>query len=194
MFAKIPANVLLLSAFLLHGQPLVAVSIFQWVDANGVTHFSDEEPVDGVRVKELSSYELEENFPAARDPQGDHYSISNQWKRANEEREASMKLKLEQQKLDASRASQQAPVLVYDSEPEPRYYPVYSPAYGYYPGANRLRNPAHTRYHTRFPQHFGSQRPGPSMPEPRASVTPGFVGNVGGSAAGTGSMGGAHGE
>ena len=89
-----------------------AVSVYRWVDAEGVTHFSDETPAATKPFKQFSQYDIEENFPESRDPDEDYFSIVNQWKRTSEEREASLKQKREAKRERRSARQQQAQVVV----------------------------------------------------------------------------------
>lgn len=98
-----------------------SASVYQWVDSEGVTHFSDQTPVKGKAVNQLSHFEIEENFPRARDPEEDYFSIVNQWKRTNEEREASLKLKQEKARNRKRSPQRQASSARFE-EQAPRYY------------------------------------------------------------------------
>ncbi len=70
----------LLLGFALAAGPAAATEIFQWVDENGVTHFSDTPPGDS---REARSLHLNASTPADYDPATDPYSIANQAKRMN---------------------------------------------------------------------------------------------------------------
>lgn len=78
--SQLVALALVLSGFVASIQAAV---VHKWVDANGVTHYSDEPPpgnVTGIEQIEL---------PPAHDPQKTeeaYYSIANQWRRMYRER------------------------------------------------------------------------------------------------------------
>jgi len=57
-----------------------ATEIFQWIDDEGVVHFSDTRPESDVAVKALH---VNKSTPADYDPQDDPYSILNQAARMN---------------------------------------------------------------------------------------------------------------
>jgi hypothetical protein len=122
--------------------PAAATAVHSWVDADGVTHFSDAPPAGG--AVEVTTVELAEDFGPATDPAADYYSIANQWKRMRDEREAKTKLSLEKARVRASEST--APAYI-ESAPEyatypgypvyTRAYPLYSPRYGYRHGYGR---------------------------------------------------------
>lgn len=157
--------------------PLSAVSVYQWTDEQGVTHFSDEAPVNDNAGKPVSSFEVEEAYPQTRDPEEDYYSISNQWQRANDDRMAREKLKLERDKIRASRSNQAPVIHVASEEPQRRYYPVFSPAYNRFLPGRILNNPGHPFSAQRFPHHNNTNK----MDSTPAPVSRGYVGNVAGS-------------
>ena len=139
-----------------------AVSVFQWVDAEGVTHFSEETPSNNLPTKQLSHYELAENYPQGRAPEDDYYSIVNQWKRANEERESRLKLK---------QSNKQAPRFV---PPQVQSPATYQPQQRYYTGllpSPYLYNRGRAHHRGRFVHQAKTME---SVP----AVTPGYAGNV----------------
>jgi len=107
---------------------LPAATIHSWVDAEGITHFSDTPPQAG--TANATTIELAENFPPVVDAEADYYSIANQWSRMRAEREAAARLSLEKAKLRAVSAEPSAPP---EYEESPRYYPVYYGPNAYYP-------------------------------------------------------------
>ena len=58
-----------------------AAEIYQWVDEEGVTHFSDTPPDNGTAAESLH---VNSTNPPGYDPETDPYSIANQAKRMNE--------------------------------------------------------------------------------------------------------------
>ncbi len=101
--------------------PSSATVVHKWVDADGVTHFSDEPPT-GIAL-EVDTVEFNGNLPPPVDTRDDYYSIANQWKRMREEREAKTRLRLEWARIRADASPE-----VLRAEPPPAhaatYYPV----------------------------------------------------------------------
>ena len=154
----------LMTVMLLFSQSysVFAISIFQWVDSDGVTHFSEDTPTDGLAVKQLSNYELDENYPQGREPEKDYFSIVNQWKRANDERESRIKLK---------QANRRATHFV-PQQAQPRS--TYQAPQRYYSGL--LPSPyLHNRVQAHHRDHFVNQ---PQTMEQAPTVIPGYAGNV----------------
>jgi hypothetical protein len=118
-----------------------AGTIHKWVDADGVTHFSDSPPENGTESAEIIV--LPDGFPDPVDGQSDYYSIANQWRRLREERTEEEKLRLERAKVAAlARAQEPAPVIYAD---EPRYY-GYPGGVPYYGGRRGNRGHRHPKY------------------------------------------------
>ena len=83
--------------------------MYTWVDSQGVTHFSDLQPPEDVTVPAgITQMDLPQTFTEA-DPGEEYYSITNQWKRAQQERAEKDKLALQrgQLRLEWYRARQQ---------------------------------------------------------------------------------------
>lgn len=91
--------------------PVYAQGIaYTWVDGEGVTHFSDSRPAgNGTTMPAVVQMNIPQNFTEA-DPTAEYYSITNQWKRVQQERseKAELALKREQLRLDWYRARQEA--------------------------------------------------------------------------------------
>ena len=125
--------------------PAQATVIHKWVDADGVTHYSDEAPATTETPVTLI------DVPAnGADPEAvadDYYSITNQWERMNRERIEREKLNLEKARLEAARQSS-APQVVYVNEPAETRYVIAYP---------RLLHRKHGwhRLHRKFGQHHG---------------------------------------
>lgn len=101
-----------------------AAGVHKWVDAQGLTHYSDEPP----GAVETTLIELPQPTVAKGDddekPAGDYYSISNQWQRMNQERLERERLDLERAKIRAARQTPAADTADRD-EDEVRYVTVY---------------------------------------------------------------------
>ena len=155
----------LVSIVLLFSQSfsVFAISVFQWVDSEGITHFSDKTPAEGKVVKQLNHYEIDGNYPQGRNPEEDYFSIINQWKRTNDEREARLKLIQENKQ-----ASQFVP-----PQPQPRF--TFQPSQRYYTG---LFPPLylHNRGRGHHRGHFLHQPVKQPMIQPQPAR--GYVGNV----------------
>ncbi len=133
-----------------------AAPMFNWVDAQGVTYFSDTPPVD-----ESISVRLVEVLPpppAGMPVDGDFYSVINQAQRMETRRLLNEKLIAErlQAEAEADRARAEAlateqPVILYDNEPDGYIFP-------YYP-----------RYHRHPPKGHKPGRPG--KPEQYSGIT-----------------------
>ena len=102
--------------------PAYAGVVHKWVDEQGVTHYSDEAPVDN--TSEMTQIELPGNTQATAGVQGDYYSIARQWERMHRERLERKKLKLEQDRLKAAKRKDK-PDRVYVREDDTRYVTFY---------------------------------------------------------------------
>jgi hypothetical protein len=163
------AGIFVLSQLLL---PAAADGVaYRWVDADGVTHFSDTPPAaDNAVSGSVESLNLVQDHSAPVDPATDYYSIINQWKRMRAERIESEKLALQQEKLRLQRSREERieketaatqyssgdePVVVfgvarpfiYGRRPFPAGYPAFYPGF-----------PRHNLYH----QRHGARRTAPS--------------------------------
>lgn len=117
--------------------PAAATLVHRWVDADGVTHFSDALPDDA--AVDVSTVELDD-FPPLAAAEANYYSIANQWKRMREERQAKTKFYLEKARI---RARESATAI--DAEP------LEHSSYGGYP----VYTLAHGRHHARASHHHG---------------------------------------
>ena len=101
-----------------------AATIHRWIDADGLTHFSDAPP--SAAVDGATTIEIDDTYPLLPDTKADYYSIANQWNRMREERDAKNKLTLEEARI----RTEQSAALAY-SQPmseQPSYrggYPIY---------------------------------------------------------------------
>lgn len=171
--------------------------VYRWVDEDGITHFSDSPPAaQNMPRGGVKSLSLPDNFPEAINPNGDYYSIINQWKRMREERNEKEKLALEEERLRleqsrtelAAREAASASTASVDTTPLVVYggYPRYGPSpfirkqrifHGMQP--NFLRGPSRHDFTPRSqvqrryaPVHFRMGNSGTDqVPSPAARVT-----------------------
>ncbi len=102
-----------------------AATIHSWIDADGITHFSDIPPATD--VTDATIIELSDKYPPLPDPEADYYSIANQWNRMREERDAKNKLSLERARI---RAEESTALVSLDATSGQRNYGGYYPIYG----------------------------------------------------------------
>jgi len=163
---------LVLLSGLLGGTVLAADQVYRWLDADGVTHFSQRPPppgAAGVSVQQAPTY------AAPPDPTADYWSVTNQAQRMEASRLAQEKLRLEQQRLrqeleEAERRRIEAEQAATEPEP-PRqiiYYPAVRPPFTAYPYA-------YPRYGPAWPPHPGFE---PRHDRPDETATPTVHGRV----------------
>jgi hypothetical protein len=120
--------------------------VHKWVDAEGVTHYSDqlpeEEATKTTRQIIVSNVYSNSGGAAYRE---NYYSISNQWARMREERIERKQMQLDKRKQKASQHP--PPQIVYLNQAQEPPKSVYYPAYpvhpvhlGRYGFRHRLRN------------------------------------------------------
>ncbi len=138
--------VLLLTGCLL--LPAHAAVVHKWIDANGLTHYSDTAP--GSSATQVSMIDIPERNLVKTDVDSDYYSIKNQWQRLYKER-------LEKQKLELEKARQKAelevstPQVVYINESHEKRY-----AFGYLGSLHRRHGI--NRWHKRYKHRPGYSR------------------------------------
>lgn len=137
--------------------------VFTWVDADGVTHFSETPPQDTA----IETYQIKLEPPPAAGPvqNADHYSVINQVQRMQQSRLESEKVKTErlQAEAEAKRAAAASqPYVSSGDDDSDRYYPVY-PAYPYYYGYRPGYRPGYKPGH----------RPGRPVQRPEPGRGPG---------------------
>lgn len=122
-----------------------AAVVHKWIDADGVTHYSDEAP--GPAVTDVSMIDVPAGNSDKTDAKNDYYSIKNQWQRVYKERLERQKLELER---DRQKAALQAttPQVVYIKESSDKSYAAA------YPGRFHHRY-RHGRLHKRHKHHRG---------------------------------------
>ena len=121
-----------------------AASVYKWVDANGVTHYSDEAPASS--TTRVTLIDVPTTQSVAANVESDYYSIANQWARLHEELIKREKLKLEKARQKAA----QSPQIVYINESNASRYVVAYPGFFH-------RRPGHGRYHKK-PEHYPGRR------------------------------------
>lgn len=136
-------KILFAAALCVASASVLAATVHSWVDAEGVTHFSDAAPA-GAAVNS-QTLEINDEFPAPANAESDYYSIANQWSRLRAERDAKTKLALEKSRLRAERKAAQAAATAaqqsYENEPNNRnYYPTFGYNNGFRPHARRGQN------------------------------------------------------
>jgi len=102
---------MLILGLLISGQPAFrAIAdgvVYTWVDEQGVTHFSDAPPAwakgNDSDTTEVDTIAMPQGFPAAVDPEEDYFSITNQWKRMQEELLERERLALQREQLEIER-------------------------------------------------------------------------------------------
>ncbi len=147
--------IVLATALIIHSYAWGA-SVHTWVDAHGVTHFSDTPPTDESQVEVIHM----QDFDAASASGNDYYSISNQWQRLREERLSLERLHLEKKKARAT--TQPEVVYVDDTATAPGrriFYPTVT-TYGGSLGFDSRLYPHHPAYH-RHRHHPIDGRAGP---------------------------------
>lgn len=125
--------------------PAHATVVHKWIDADGVTHYSDEAP--GPAVTDVSMINVPVGNSDKTDAKNDYYSIKNQWQRVYKERLERQKLELERKRQKAALQST-TPQVVYINESSDKRYAVV------YPGRFHHRY-RHGRLHKRHKRHRG---------------------------------------
>ncbi len=111
MIMRLPISSVFITVFVLLSASLAnADAVHKWVDENGVTHYSDEMPLDV--VEEVEQITIPVSYASKIDAQNDYYSIANQWMRVHEQRIALEKIKLEKAKQKAESRAQESPFIV----------------------------------------------------------------------------------
>jgi hypothetical protein len=159
-----------------------AGAIYTWVDAGGVTHFSESPPPDP--VTQPAMIELMPPPPPA--DTDDYYSIIRQAERMERRRLENEKLAAERLQAEAearrarieAEAAMQAPASYADDGsvylPAYPYYPGHGPGYGDKPWRPGNRPPGHPGHWPEQPGYWpgqpGSPQPGPGFRPPARRV------------------------
>ena len=130
--------------------PAQAAVVHKWIDADGVTHYSDKAP--GSSAAQVSVIDIPEPNLVRTDVDTNYYSIRNQWRRLYQERLDKQKLELEKARHKA--ASEAAtPQVVYINESHEKQYAIgYLGSFHRRYGRNRL--------HKKHKYHHGYSRSG----------------------------------
>jgi hypothetical protein len=97
--------------------PAWAYEVYHWIDENGVAHYSQDQPPDG--IPGVTRLQLEDTTPAGYDPAEDRYGVEQQARRMAELRES-----MDERREEARQRRQSAPpppVVIYQDP-----YPYYS--------------------------------------------------------------------
>lgn len=133
------ATLLTLAMILLATQGVMAATVYQWTDEEGVVHFSDIAPNDDttVKVDKIQFVDFTEN-----NAETDKFSIINQLdrmterrKQVTEERMSKKRLQLEAERLAKENDAYES----YDKSGDQEYHPeiYYYPSPGYFTGYGR---------------------------------------------------------
>ena len=119
-----------------------AAEVHKWLDASGITHYSDVPPT--AAASPVTRIEIDTRGSVTGD--SDYYSIANQWARMHRERIERERIKLERDRLKAASRPPQTEV-VYREQPAAvtRYLSVYP--------VPRYRAPGHHRGRHKFRRH-----------------------------------------
>jgi hypothetical protein len=180
-------RLLFITCCCLAGMPQIqadAGAIYTWVDAHGVTHFSETPPPDP--AVQPAMIDLRPLSPPPPSDYDDYYSVIRQAERMERRR-------LENEKLEAERLQAEAETMRARREAEAAMQPppdnyadtnsVYLPAYPYYPGygpghgdkpwrpGNRPGRPGYWPDQPGYwPGQPGHPRPGPGFRPPSRSI------------------------
>ena len=131
--------------------PATATVVHKWVDANGITHYSDTLPeIAPAKITEIEVPDTDGNTDSNA---SDYYSIANQWQRLHQERLERDRLALEREKQAAARQPSAPEVVYVESSDETSHQFIYL-------GTPRLRHRIY-RSHDRAGRHYrhGHNRP-----------------------------------
>ncbi len=114
--------------------------VHKWVDAEGVTHYSDQLPEDEQSTKAAKQIAVSNTYSSSNQVayREDYYSVTNQWARMKKERIERKQLQLNKKKQNATQHV--TPQIVYLNQGEERPRSVYYPAYPTYLGRHGVRN------------------------------------------------------
>lgn len=101
--------------------PAAAGVAHKWVDADGITHYSDAAPASAVAA--VTRINLEVSAPGSR--QNGFHSIANQWQRMHRERQQRERLKMEKARLEAAQQPAPRQVVYIDRPAATRHVSAY---------------------------------------------------------------------
>lgn len=112
--------------------PVFAEGVHKWVDASGVTNYSDAAPNSS--ATKVTIIKVSTTYAVTSDAEQNYYSIMNQWMRLHKERVERDRIKLEKAKQKAA-LHPVVPQVVYVNEPSENRYvmPYLSYLHPYYP-------------------------------------------------------------
>lgn len=138
-------------------------TVYTWVDAEGVTHFSDMPPATNTAAPgDITTIALPEGYPAAVDPAADYYSVTNQWQRMRAELAATEELALqrERNRVERLRAEQETEQAIATAAAiTAAAYSQPAVVYSGYPGISRRPAP-HRNHIPAFQPSFNGLPPG----------------------------------
>lgn len=136
------------SLLLCYSSTANAAIVHKWIDADGVTHYSDAAPISDETPVTLidvgASATVNKDTEATKE---NYYSIAKQWQRMHRERLERARLNLEKARLKATQTPAE-PRVVYVNEPEQKRYVTAYPGFFH-------RKPGHHRLHRKFKRHYG---------------------------------------
>jgi len=117
-------TLMLLASASLHG--VQASAIHKWVDARGVTHYSDQPPVATTMQTTQLDIDTGRNSADNSASKPDHYySIANQWQRMNQEGLQRRQFELQRAAISAASAANYQPEAQQAETESTRYVAVY---------------------------------------------------------------------
>ncbi len=155
--------------------PVHAEVVHKWVDAQGVTHYSDQLPKDNANATKQLAISNVYSKPSRVDYREDYHSVTNQWARMREERIERKQLQLDQQlEKNKQKAAQQvvSPQVVYINQAEEDrsrsiYYPAYLGRHKY--GNNNFHHYTGKKYGNHYSSRITNRYRGSSCRLPRNS-------------------------
>ena len=124
--------------------PAYAGAVHKWIDADGVTHYSDTAPESP--ATQVSMIDIPERNPVKTSVDNDYYSIRNQWQRLHKERLEQQKLELEKDRQKAALQSTTPEVVYVRESHEKRYGVAYLGSFHHRYRQRRLHK-RHKRHH-----------------------------------------------
>lgn len=128
--------------------PVQAAVVHKWIDADGITHYSDTAP--GSSTAQVSVIDIPERNRVKTDVGNDYYSIRNQWRRVYKERLEKQRLELEIARQKAALAAVTPQVVYINQSQKKQYTSGYLGSFHRRYGRNRL--------HKKYKHHHGYPR------------------------------------
>ena len=132
-----------------------AATIHKWVDARGVTHYSDRPPASAtIQTTQLDIDTGRDNAISSASKPDDYYSIANQWQRMSREGLQRRTLELQRAAISAAAEARSRPAAVQVEVATKRYVGIYynraHRRHGYRHGHHGSR-PGHHKKPSAFP-------------------------------------------